>query len=288
MERVNGPESLGGPLRRVLGDTPLSRSDAVPYTCECGLTIEPVEVFILGRLRKYRGSCEPCELRRQAEERALSEELARRRRVSRYARAFPPSEMGLRLLGAFLDGFEARPGCEAALSATRQLIGGLPAPEPSGLLLWGRAGNGKSHLGAAAANAAREMGLAVAWVHVPTWLVRLGSGLEPEDREQELQLAARADVLVLDELGGVNTTTARAAWLLYVVDYRYRMGRPVVVTVNVDPDALVDALSAGGEASEGERLVDRLCEMCAVVQVTAPSYRQQRAARRPKGVNSHA
>lgn len=284
-------------------------------TCPtCGATLEPLEVDLgpLG-VRLVPGACKVCPDPYEVErERRRKEEVEKRHRdrLALYERAFPVDDMGPRLKRATFDTWERREGTANALRRALQLMQRIVEPDPDarvsrygadrtereippGLLLCGSRGGGKSHLAAAIAHAARERGKAVAWVHVPQFLVRL-QGLEPEARQELLDLAARADVLVLDELGGGKLTAAGLSWLLYLVDYRYRQEGPLVVTCNPTPDELEEVLrqsaaqaaQRGEDASEtdAERIMDRLVEHCRMVQITATSYRQQVAEARRRRV----
>jgi DNA replication protein DnaC len=278
---------VGEALAESLATQPSPSEGELTYICDgCGETIKPVLIPIINRWR--RGTCTKCPpawLAENAERESRQAAIQRDKLLGRYRSAFPMTDMGDRLLGASIDNFITRTGTEKAVARARQFLAGLPDVEPRGLLLWGSPGNGKSHLAAGIAHAGRERGMAVAWLHVPTWLRQLGT-MENDDREYLLGLAARAELTVLDEIGGGKTTASRADWLLYVVDERYRHRRPLVATTNLDPDSLAAALDPastekdGVATQDGARIVDRLSEMCAIVENQASSYRKDAARRR--------
>lgn len=293
-----GPQRLGEVLTRTLttlfpGEPEdLPSWDSLVWVCDRHGPVEPVELRLVGPdgqervFRRIRGRCRACMLEEEEARKAEAEARERQRRLDLYAAVFPPAAMG-RLVSATLEAFERRPGAERALEEAQAWATRLPAPEPPGLWLWGTPGNGKSHLGAALANTARTRGQAVAWVHAPSWLADLGA-MEAPDRERRLALAATADVLVLDDLGGGRLTAPRVAWLQDLIDARYRAWRPLVITSNLSPGQLRQVLNSAaadggapeGAPGDGDRIVDRLSEMCIIVRNTASSYRLERAQRR--------
>jgi len=290
--RGGGPVRLGNVLNRIL-TMPSPSEEELHWVCEKHGPVPPVELKqfdaqgnVVRVLRRIRGRCRACMAEEEAERRAREAELEKERRLRRYAAAFPVAEMG-RLQFCTLDDFEARDGAVTALEAARAFARGLPAPDPPGLLVWGQPGNGKSHLAAALANLARRMELAVAWVHAPSWLTYLGT-LEADERDDLLQRAATADLLVLDDLAGGRLTAPRVGWLQDLVDARYRRWAPTVVTTNLSPGQLrtvLNRVALGEEGLEdvtgdGDRIVDRLAELCVIVHNTATSYRLGVAQRR--------
>ena len=295
-----GPVRLGDLLPK-LDASRVFLSDAERRACRiCGSNTTPVDeqpgaASLTGRerlqLRSVRPTCPACRAAMEESERANQAAHAAasaQRRLGLYADRFPLADMGLRLLNATLESFRDRPGAEASKRLTAEYAGLLPAPDPPGLLLWGGTGNGKSSLAAAAAHRARELDMAVAWIHCPTWLRNIGT-LESDAREALLVLAGRADLLVLDELAGGKLTPARVDWLLYLIDERYRHGRPLIVTANYDPDRLAQLMDAAGaegrsedgdDVGNGQRIMDRLAELCVIVHNQATSYRLEMAGRR--------
>ncbi|MDP2662291.1 MAG: ATP-binding protein [Dehalococcoidia bacterium] len=267
---------------------PASPSDAAePYECACGRWIEPVRFSVLGVDRLLRGTCQPCFEAAEAAKATAQAAREREDHLIRYRREFPPSEMGLRLLNASFESFTVRAGTEVALNRAREFAAALPSPSPPALMLWGGVGNGKSFLGAAITHVARGLGLAVAWVSTPEWLEGLANMEDREKREQLLRMAARAELLVLDELAGGKQTAARSGYLRRIIDARYRQLTPTVITSNANPDSLAASLDEAGPlegVGDGTRLVDRLADpsFARLVQVTATSYRREAGLRRHK------
>lgn len=292
--------SLGEVLKRVLTDTGappeqggrlastlFHSEEACTRKCErCGQELKPVE-WELFELKRYAPSncpvCTPIMEAERAEEEARHE---REKRCIRYKGAFP---LDIRIFKATnLAEFGSRPGAEKAVEAARRFIDGLPTPDPAGVLLHGKPGNGKSNLAAIIAEEARQRFMGVAYIDAKDWFRNIGR-MEPADREALIDIASAAELVVLDEIGVRRPTGPQAEWMLSIVDAVYRRKGNIVVTTNHEPDALAEAISpipqGGGEPDflAGERILDRLAEVSVFIRNQATSYRFEQAARRAQG-----
>jgi DNA replication protein DnaC len=77
----------------------------------------------------------------------------------------------------------------------------------------------------------------------------------------------RADLLVLDDLGAVQTTEWTRDKIFQLVDGRYLAQSPLVVTSN-NPSAQL-------ERDLGLRTMDRITEICRPLAMLGPSYRRK-------------
>jgi DNA replication protein DnaC len=110
------------------------------------------------------------------------------------------------------------------------------AQEPDGwLLLIGINGCGKTHLATAIANACLDSGSVVLFSVVPDLLDHLRAAFAPTANEVYDQLFAKmreAEVLVLDDLGAQQSSPWANEKLFQLLNYRYNMGLPTVITAN--------------------------------------------------------
>jgi len=134
------------------------------------------------------------------------------------------------------------------------------------LLLRGRYGCGKTHLAAAVANFAVEMGIQTLFITVPDLLDVLrfsynGTGSSFEDRFEEIRTC---QLLVLDDFGTQNATEWAQEKLFQIINFRYINKLPLVVTTNLDLDQI--------EGRIRSRLEDP--ELVTKVHIQAPDYRR--------------
>lgn len=110
------------------------------------------------------------------------------------------------------------------------------ARNPDGwLMLIGPNGCGKTHLAAAIANQSLEDGALVLFATVPDLLDHLRAAFAPSATEVFDQLFARmreAEVLVLDDLGAQQSSPWANEKLFQLLNYRYNLRFPTVITAN--------------------------------------------------------
>lgn len=281
-------KTIGEALKNALNSMTSPSEAELIWTCNCGRTIKPFELDLLGVKRLIRGSCPECTpkvIQEQTEQAAFAD---RQRLLERYRAAFLKD---VKLDDSTLSNFTNRKGTEKALLWATKYIAGLPKPEPSGLLIYGAPGNGKTHLAKAIAGHAWSNGMTVAWIHAPSWLRYIGT-LESDERESLITLATRADLLAIDELGAGKLTVSRGDWLLSIMDAVYRRKCNVVITSNLTPSELETALTPDGEkgygVQDGARIMDRLSEISVFVPNDGKSYRTELARQRLKQLEQSA
>jgi DNA replication protein DnaC len=173
-----------------------------------------------------------------------------------------------RYLAASLDSFIARPGAERALAACREWVGTYSRDSDRGLFLTGGYGSGKTHLAIGCLKGALRKALPLArYISVSSMLADYAKGAgDRYTNHAVIEDAARAEVLVMDDLGQEVPTDRVRGLLFEVIDTRYREGRPSIVTSNFSDAALADRI--------GGAVVSRLYETCRGLRLTAPDYRK--------------
>ena len=102
-------------------------------------------------------------------------------------------------------------------------------------------GCGKTHLAAAIANAVVQRGITPLFVTVPDLLDHLRATYAPylsggySDRFEQVRTTP---LLILDDLGTENTTSWALEKLFQLLNYRYLMRLPTVITTNQELEHL--------------------------------------------------
>ncbi|MGE5551492.1 MAG: ATP-binding protein [Bacteroidota bacterium] len=233
-----------------------------------------------GRLTAWTPVCGCLDKRIAAERKRLCEDAVRRIRQDRIAELLEQARLGPRFAEATFEGYHDRPGTRRAYLEARALVEHWPerSKRGEGLLLIGPWGTSKSFLAAAIVNALVKRGMSAVFQSVPDLLRRFRATYDPSSAVSEsaiLDALAEADLLVLDDLGAERWTEWTESQLYQVIDARYRWRRPLVVTTN---------LQLGGEIENtiGYRTMDRLVEMCRMIETSGPSLRVMQAEARKR------
>lgn len=195
---------------------------------------------------------------------------------------FPP-----RYENCDLGGYET--GTQSSLAAAKitaqKFIANYPI-DKVGLLLIGPSGAGKTHLSVAML---RELiiqkGISCLFCDYRELLKQIQNSYNPSVQVTELDLLRpvfQAEVLVLDDLGAVKPTEWVWDMVSVILNTRYNENRTTIITSNF-MDGSAAAVSGPRAAAReetlgdriGERMRSRLFEMCRVVNVNAPDYRQK-------------
>lgn len=170
--------------------------------------------------------------------------------------------------------------------------------DKTGLLLVGKAGSGKTHLAVGIAKALiREKGIECVFYDYAELLKEIQDSYNPSVQATELGLLRpvfETEVLVLDDLGSVRPTEWRWDTIRLMLNTRYNDSRTTIITTNFadepaaavsDPDAprksesFATAQAAARKDTLGDRIGEpmrsRLHEMCRVVKMNGPDFREK-------------
>ena len=143
-----------------------------------------------------------------------------------------------------------------------------------GILFYGDVGTGKSYTAAAIANELLDMMKPV----IMTSFIRLLEELRKfNDEASELYVDRlnEADLLIVDDLGAERGTDFALEKVYDVVDSRYRSGRPMILTTNLEVSFMRQCTDI-----RYSRIYDRIFEMCYPFRTTGPSWRKRQAVSR--------
>lgn len=150
---------------------------------------------------------------------------------------------------------------EAAFNNSRQF-----ATRMEGwLLLEGGYGSGKTHMAAAIANFAVQVGLPTIFITVPDLLDELRFSYNAEDGfEARFEEIRQAPLLILDDFGTQNATEWAQEKLFQILNHRYINRLPLVITTNLSLDQV--------EGRIRSRLSDP--ELITHLRIAAPDFRR--------------
>lgn len=143
-----------------------------------------------------------------------------------------------------------------------------------GILFYGDVGTGKSYTAAAIANELLKRMVPV----IMTSFIRLLEELRKfNDDAAELYIDRlnNADLLIVDDLGAERGTDFALEKVYDVIDSRYRSGKPLILTTNLDV-----AFMRQCDDIRYSRIYDRIFEMCYPVKAVGPSWRKKQAVSR--------
>lgn len=142
-----------------------------------------------------------------------------------------------------------------------------------GLLLYGDVGSGKSFTAGCIANYLIERMRPVvmtSFIQILEEFMRFG-----DDANMKIQTMMLADLLVIDDLGTERGTDFALEKVYEVIDARYRSGKPIILTTNLDLGYMQRC-----EDIRYSRIYDRIFEMCYPVKTVCPSWRKKQAVTR--------
>lgn len=140
-----------------------------------------------------------------------------------------------------------------------------PTAEQHGVLFTGNVGTGKTFYACCIANAVIDRGY-TAWVTTLQPLIR--ALYDYDSANKTIDRIRKVDLLVLDDLGATAQNDYTMDRLFEIVDARYRSGKPMIVTTNLNPD------EARNMNLGMRRIFDRLTQRCKSVVVDGESRRK--------------
>lgn len=254
------------------------------------------EYTVLGRTLYPPLSCK-CEtdiLAKRREEEAQKKEREERRRE--ILKSFSRHIVNDSIRDAGFRNFLPRSGTEKALEKSKEFYREFTRRK-LGLLFFGTAGNGKSHLARAIQRSLDSDGWATLYLDWPQ-LVEIAKATFNRSSDDGGQRAAsidgivraaiNADLIVLDEIGAGKLTDWEFKTLLFPI-INGRQGKKTIYTTNLDPDRLEEWFSKDKDnkpLDEDGRCIDRILGNCEIIKNNGTSKRREDALSRMNGGNT--
>ena len=175
------------------------------------------------------------------------------------------------IAGTF-ENFVERPGAEDAFNACMDFIN---EDTPPILVLRGPRGTGKTHLMEAVGREMLARDKRVRYERVPTLLARMRSSFNSEEmgvlEERNSQYRNTAELLMLDDLGAEKPSEWVREQLYRLIDERYGVNRPLIVSTNESYESLASNL----DDRIASRLFDTNSGKVMQVIMTCSDYRRE-------------
>jgi len=140
-----------------------------------------------------------------------------------------------------------------------------------GLWFFGSVGTGKTTLAMLVSKSALDAGRSVAIYSLPRLLAEIRTTFDDSSRHSYVDLLDRltaVDLLHIDDVGAEKTSAWVLEQLYAIINARYENERSMVITTNLERDALAEQIT--------ERSVSRLEEVCELLPLWGADARQFR------------
>lgn len=140
-----------------------------------------------------------------------------------------------------------------------------------GLLLYGNVGTGKTYAAASVANALIDRDYSV----LMTNFSRITNDLQESfnGRNKKIDKLNENDLLIIDDLAAERQTDYMNEIIYSVIDARYRINKPLIITTNLTMDCFKNPPNVATA-----RIYDRIIEKCFPIEVNGVSQRRAKIA----------
>lgn len=247
-------------------------SDGLLYCGQCNTRKEREIIWFDGKPKKVPVMCK-C---RAEEERLKKEQMQKEEEMRSIQRAKVSSMMDDTFRTACFANYQIRNGNERHLKVAKKYCIEFSKmyERNQGLLFWGTVGTGKSYTAACIANYLLEANTSV----VMTSFVRILQEMQGFDREREETFTNKLNsvkLLIIDDLGAERSTDYALEKVYGIIDNRYRVKKPLILTTNLTLRQMQEATDI-----RYARIYDRIFEMCYPMEFSGVSWRKREAAQR--------
>lgn len=210
---------------------------------------------------KYIPSCDCLEKDSKYELEVMDKKLEAERRVSRIKRFKDVSIVDSKFNKSFFKYAEETKSINMCKKYADKFVEKTPKV---GMYLYGPVGTGKTFAACCMANELMESNKATLVMNLGLYLTKLKREWA-EAENDVLNYAKECDMLIIDDFGVEKVTEFVLEKLFALVDTRYRSQKAMVITSNLSLDEI--------RAKFGDRIADRIVDMCFPVEVKGESMR---------------
>lgn len=226
-------------------------------------TLKQTEVTFMGKTRRPYCRCKCESEKRDREEaerknREMEHRIAERRRIG-----FPDAEMRA---WNFANDDMANEKITKAMQSYVAHFADFRR-QGKGLLLYGNCGTGKTYAACEVANALIDRDYSVLVTNFARVLNTLQGTFE---KQKYIDSLNKYQLLVIDDLGIERDTQFAKEQVFNIIDSRYRVGLPMIITTNLSMEKIKNP-----DDIENARIYDRILERCFPIEVTGGSRRRK-------------
>lgn len=244
----------------------------VPASCSKHGNFQAKQVVAHPGLPPLTFGCPQCTEERVIEERARKAEEQRRAEQVRIARLFECSGIPKRFEGKTLGDYVASDVAQKkTLAIANRYVQNFDPARGAALILCGKPGTGKTHIGCGIAHAVIETGHSAMFSTVLAAIRCIKDTYRRDSARSESEAIddfLKPSLLVLDEVGAQVGSEHEKLLLFEIINERYQRCRSTILISNLTQAEIAEYL--------GDRVVDRFREDGAVVAFDWASYRGQR------------
>lgn len=201
----------------------------------------------------------------------LTQGICHYERDRRLKKKIEAAKIPARYAGLTFDNYAIDAGNKNAVNWAKSIV---KNPQ-QGVYIYGGAGTGKTFLAAILAQELMKTGKSVLFVDVPSLLDNLKTTFNNKSGndttlDEMMEALQAADMLILDDMGTENPTNWAAERIFIIVNDRYNAQKPVIVTSNLELDALLTHFT---DEIIGARIVSRLQQMCKLAEINGGDRR---------------
>ena len=145
-----------------------------------------------------------------------------------------------------------------------------------GLLLCGDTGNGKSFMSACIANELIDRGFSVLMTNMSYITNAINATFER--KQAELDVILGYDLLIIDDLGTERDTAFMMEHVFNVIDGRYKLGKPMIISTNLSVEEMQKA-----DGIVNQRIYQRVLEKCYPIEFKGMNRRAINSAQMQMG-----
>lgn len=187
------------------------------------------------------------------------------RKQKELEKSFRLSQIPTRYIGKTFADYEVTELNKNAVKAAKKVL-----ETGQSIMLYGEPGRGKTYLAALIAQECLKKGKSVIFGDTPSLLEDLRGSYDNNDVKMAklMEDLAKADLLILDDLGTEIPTEWTVERLYLIINQRYNAEKALIVTSNFSLGEIAQRLNNPKNANKklpsvtGDRIVSRLAQMC--------------------------